>query len=67
MFLEVFRHIAGIFPLHQLMSVNHIVQIKNRASDTVTKIQNISVSYLRLIVHVQSILNSILSLKRLKQ
>ena len=66
MFREVFRHIAGTLPLHQLISVNHIVQAKNRASDTITVLLPAAVSYFRLIVHVHQILNT-QKLKRLKQ
>ena len=66
MFLEVFLQIAGMIPLHQLISVNHIVQAKNRASDTITALLPAAVSYFRLIVHVHLILNT-QKLKRLKQ
>ena len=66
MFREVFRHIAGTLPLHQLISVNHIVQIKNRASDTITKM-TVSVNYLRLILHVHLISKLTMEMKLLKQ
>ena len=66
MFLEVNLQIAGIFQLCQLISVNHIVQVKNRASDTITALFRAAVSYFRLIVHVHQTLNT-QKLKRLKQ